>query len=211
MDLWLWWSLPFSFLFIFSIWFSLCFAAVLPPSGSFDRGVNSVFVDLPLNSKAYFHCTSFDYSYRDWKVLHDNIRYSPLDDILIRVLLLIMNLFSLFKLEFMCISLSEKSIRHNSFPWFSMACLWCCHYSQKLLLSFVPKAHCAERYHCPHQRVIPSFYHPFYFKKLHSPTLHNFFGQFSHFGLARRKLQFSNEMFFFLSFLHYLKIFGQTA
>lgn len=111
MDLWLWWALPFSFLFIFSIWFSLCFAAVLPPSGSFDRGVNSVFVDLPLNSKAYFHCTSFDYSYPDWKVLHDNIRYSPLDDILIRVLLLIMNLFSLFKLEFMCISLSEKSIR----------------------------------------------------------------------------------------------------
>lgn len=78
-----------------------------------------------------------------------------------------------------------------------MACLWCCHYSQKLLLSFVPKAHCAERYYCPHQRVIPSFYHPFYFKKLHPPTLHNFFGQFSHFGLARRKLQFSYEMLLF--------------
>ena len=201
MDLWLWWALPFSFLFIFSIWFSLCFAVVLPPSGSFDRGVNSVFVDLPLNSKAYFHCTSFDYSYPDWKVLHDNIRYSPLDDILIRVLLLIMNLFSLFKLEFMCISLSEKSIRLGAIHLHGFRWLACgAAITQKLLLSFVPKAHCAERYHCPRQRVIPSFYHPFYFKKLHSPTLHNFFGQFSHFGLARRKLQFSYEMFFFFLF-----------
>ena len=54
-----------------------------------------------------------------------------------------------------------------------MACLWCCHYSQKLLLSFVPKAHCAERYYCPHQRVIPSFYHLFILKNftpLHCTT-----------------------------------------
>ena len=53
------------------------------PSEGFYHVVLSVYVDLPLNSKAYapFRYTAFDYTCADWNSFHDHIRDVPMKDV----------------------------------------------------------------------------------------------------------------------------------
>ena len=91
----------------------ICSTMAFPPLGNSDHVVVSVSIDFPTNSQqdAPFHRIAYDYSCADWDGLRDHLR-----DVLwgislnSKLLLLLVNFVSGFRLELMYISLI-KNIR----------------------------------------------------------------------------------------------------
>ena len=87
---------------------SICSTMAFPPLGNSDHVVVSVSIDFPSNSQqdAQFHRITYDYSRADWDDLRDYLRDVPWEDIF-KLLLLLGNLVSGFRLEIMYTSLIE--------------------------------------------------------------------------------------------------------
>ena len=92
---------------------SICSTTAFPPLGNSDHVVASVSIDFPIKSKqdAPFHRLAYDYSRADWDGLRDHSRDVPWEDIF-KLLLLLVNFVSGFRLELMYIHLIV-SIRPN--------------------------------------------------------------------------------------------------
>ena len=77
-----------------------------PPLGNSDHVVVSVFIDFLINSKqdTLFHHVAYDNSCADWDSLRDHLRDVPWEDIF-KLLLLLVDFLSGFRLELMYISL----------------------------------------------------------------------------------------------------------
>ena len=86
---------------------SICSTKASPPLENSDHVVVSVSIDFPSYSKrdASFHCIAYDYSCADWDGVHDHLRDVPWED-KFKLLLLLVNFVSGFRLEFMYISLT---------------------------------------------------------------------------------------------------------
>ena len=92
---------------------SICTTMAFPPLRNSDHVVVSVSTDFPINSKQdmLLHCVASDYSCADWDGLRDHLKDVPWEDIF-KLLLLLVNFMSGFRLELMYISLTI-SIRSN--------------------------------------------------------------------------------------------------
>ena len=92
---------------------SICSTKASPPLENSYHVVVSVSIDSPSYSKrdAPFHCIAYDYSRADWDGVHDHLRDVPWKD-KFKLLLLLVNFVSGFRLEFMYMSLIE-SIRSS--------------------------------------------------------------------------------------------------
>ena len=62
---------------------SICYKMTLPPLGSSDHVVVSIFIDFPSksNQDAPFHRIAYDYFRADWDGLRDHLRDAPRKDI----------------------------------------------------------------------------------------------------------------------------------
>ena len=80
-----------------------------PPLGNSDHVVVSVSIDFLINSKqdVPFHHMAYNYSRADWDGLCDHLRDLPWEDIF-KLLLLLVNFVSGFRLELLYISLIEN-------------------------------------------------------------------------------------------------------
>ena len=91
----------------------ICSTINFPPTGNSDHVVVSVSIDFPSYSRqdALFHRIAYDYSCADGDVLCDHVGDVPWNNIF-KLLLLLVNFVSRFRLELMYISLI-KSIRSS--------------------------------------------------------------------------------------------------
>ena len=88
---------------------SICSTMAFPPLGNSDHVVSDS-IDFPSNSQwdALFHCVAYDYSRADWDGLRDQEMFQGRISLNLMLLLLV-NFFVWFRLEFMYISLIKNS------------------------------------------------------------------------------------------------------